>query len=353
MEQQEQVSYNKAVSGSDNRIQMKATYNKMGIIMTVMTVIVIGLQFAYGKFLPLVFGTDIIEKDWFAFGQIILPFHLVAFSAVMLIGRKMECQSIVQHKMKLPQILGAALMCAAVVAAGSIIGSLVNMAVVLPFNGDPNTTALSELMMGSGFFWRVLTVGILAPIVEEVIFRKFLIDRTVKYGEFAAILASGLLFGIFHGNFSQFFYAFGLGMFFAFIYIRTGKVWYVIALHMLVNLTSSVITMFFLQQLDMEGIQRLSTMDATSQEAQELAMQLLPGELMCFGWLAVLCLFALVGVILFIIAFAKKKFSLQETQCQVTEKKASAIWGNVGMILYMVAGIALFVIYYYGIIHAA
>ena len=63
MEQQEQVSYNKAVSGSDNRIQMKATYNKMGIIMTVMTVIVIGLQFAYGKFLPLVFGTDIIEKD--------------------------------------------------------------------------------------------------------------------------------------------------------------------------------------------------------------------------------------------------------------------------------------------------
>lgn len=353
MEQQEQVGFNKSVSGSDNRTQMKATYNKMGIIMTIMTVIVIGLQYAYGALLPLAFGTDIIEKDWFAFGQIILPFHVIAFGVVMLIGKKMDRQAVAQHKMKITQLLGAAFMCAAVVAAGSVIGSLVNMAVVLPFNGDPNTTALSELMKNSSFFWRVLTVGILAPIVEEVIFRKFLIDRTVKYGEFAAILTSGLLFGIFHGNFSQFFYALGLGLFFAFIYIRTGKVWYVIALHMIVNLTSSVITMFFFQQLDLDGIQRLSTMDATSQEAQELAMQLLPGELMYFGWLAVLGLFALVGVILFIIAFAKKKFSLQETQCQVTEKKVSAIWGNVGMILYVVAGIALFVIYYYGIIHAA
>ena len=53
-----------------------------------------------------------------------------------------------------------------------------------------NTNALAELMTNSDPFWRILTVGICAPIFEELILRKFLIDRIHKYGEGIAEFAS-------------------------------------------------------------------------------------------------------------------------------------------------------------------
>ena len=70
-----------------------------------------------------------------------------------------------------------------------------------------------------------------APVVEEFIFRKFLIDRVYRYGEWVAILTSGLMFGLFHENLAQFFFATLIGCFFAFFYILrvlrllTGKLW--------------------------------------------------------------------------------------------------------------------------------
>ena len=42
-------------------------------------------------------------------------------------------------------------------------------------------------------------------------FRKLLIDRIVPFGQRVAVVVSGLAFGLFHGNFYQFFYAFSLG----------------------------------------------------------------------------------------------------------------------------------------------
>ena len=64
---------------------------------------------------------------------------------------------------------------------------------------------------------------LIAPTAEELLFRKLLTERIVKYGELAAVLASGLFFGLFHGNLNQFSYAFLLGLFLGFIYVKTGK----------------------------------------------------------------------------------------------------------------------------------
>ena len=37
-------------------------------------------------------------------------------------------------------------------------------------------------------------------------------DRLLGYGQKTAIIISGIMFGMAHGNFSQFFYAFGIGI---------------------------------------------------------------------------------------------------------------------------------------------
>ncbi len=90
----------------------------------------------------------------------------------------------------------------------------------------------------------ILTAVIVAPVMEELIYRKMMLDRIAGYGPGPAILFSGLMFGLAHGNFGQFFYAFALGVIFAWIYLRTGKIRYSIALHMLINFWGSVLPMY-------------------------------------------------------------------------------------------------------------
>jgi membrane protease YdiL (CAAX protease family) len=61
------------------------------------------------------------------------------------------------------------------------------------------------------------------------------------YGERAAVITSALIFGLAHGNLSQLFYAFGLGLALGYVYIKTRRIVYTIILHMLVNLIGGVL----------------------------------------------------------------------------------------------------------------
>ena len=80
---------------------------------------------------------------------------------------------------------------------------------------------------------------IVAPIFEEIIFRKLVLDRTGSFGETPAVLCSALIFGLAHQNAGQFFLAFLLGILFARIYLHTGKIVYTMVLHFIINLTAT------------------------------------------------------------------------------------------------------------------
>ena len=88
----------------------------------------------------------------------------------------------------------------------------------------------------------LLTV-VAAPIFEEILYRKLLIDRVAHYGDKVAVILSGVLFGLSHGNFYQFFYAFGLGVVFAYVYINTGKLRYTIIFHAIINFLGSIVAL--------------------------------------------------------------------------------------------------------------
>ena len=66
--------------------------------------------------------------------------------------------------------------------------------------------------------------------------RELILRRLAPWGEPVAIFGSAFLFGLFHGNFGQFFYAFAVGAVFAYVALRTGGIRYTVALHFLVNL---------------------------------------------------------------------------------------------------------------------
>lgn len=80
-----------------------------------------------------------------------------------------------------------------------------------------------------------LAVVIGAPIFEEVVFRGILLTHQLKHGCWHAAIVSGLLFGLFHQNHSQMFFAAALGVLFAFIDIKAGSIIPSIIAHMVVN----------------------------------------------------------------------------------------------------------------------
>ena len=82
---------------------------------------------------------------------------------------------------------------------------------------------------------------VIAPVIEEFMFRRILLDRLRPYGDRFALLASALCFGLFHGNLSQFFYAVAIGLALGYVALRTGRIWQPVLLHAMVNSISSLL----------------------------------------------------------------------------------------------------------------
>ena len=89
----------------------------------------------------------------------------------------------------------------------------------------------------------LLSIGILTPMVEELIFRGLVYRRIRWYlNAVPAMVFSALLFAVFHGNLLQGIYAFSLGLLLAFVYERTHSVLAPVCIHVGANLISVLMT---------------------------------------------------------------------------------------------------------------
>lgn len=103
-------------------------------------------------------------------------------------------------------------------------------------------TDTQQIIEGGGFLIQFLTAGIVAPIVEELIFRGLVYRRTKKMtGTIAASILSAALFGVFHGNWVQAPYAFIIGIVAVFVYEKFKSIVAPIMLHMSANILSVLI----------------------------------------------------------------------------------------------------------------
>jgi|AntRauTorckE6833_2_1112554.scaffolds.fasta_scaffold00518_14 membrane protease YdiL (CAAX protease family) len=112
-----------------------------------------------------------------------------------------------------------------------------------------NQASLETLMDGRTFDLIALVIfaGVLAPIAEEIVFRKGLYGLIYnKFGNFAAIIGSGLLFGLIHvtgelTNVISLAPYFGLGIILGFIYYYSSKMIFIpIAVHAALNIFSLI-----------------------------------------------------------------------------------------------------------------
>lgn len=88
----------------------------------------------------------------------------------------------------------------------------------------------------------ILAVCIMAPIVEECVFRGAIERKLLErdWNPWWAIVISALIFAVFHGNLVQGMTAFILGMFLGWVYYRTRNIWLCIFVHAVNNTWSTV-----------------------------------------------------------------------------------------------------------------
>ncbi len=276
--------------------------------------------------------------------------------------------------------------CFGIGGVGSVIGSIINVLLVIPggicgglvralgFLSAPGPTNVVDNLLYADDSWiylifGVITVGIVAPIFEELIFRKIFIDSTSKYGFAASVLLSALAFGIFHGNFVQFFYATGLGILFGYIYAATGKLRYTIFLHMGYNLYAALIMPFARKLIPSKAkeemqmaldflTKRLETVQTWEEMGRIFSMYsdymsritsryptVIPGMILVTLVTLFYLLLILIGIILAIV-FLKKALNYRKTMMlgqKGTKPCAAFNWGS---ILFWVLGGGIFILYY-------
>lgn len=87
-------------------------------------------------------------------------------------------------------------------------------------------------------FYHVFGGIILAPILEEIIYRGIILrGLLIRFSPKNAIFLSALIFGLAHGNPHQIWQAFFIGLFFGIIYYKTKSVGTTILLHAFANTT--------------------------------------------------------------------------------------------------------------------
>lgn len=328
-----------AGSAEDLAVQRKKGISQVGIRYGIFGGVVCALELI----LPLCLRTfvpEFLEKNQIllSFLMTILVIYVIGFPMVCLLNKKLPAEKLEQNPLGIGKFLLGLLFVPGLVAAGTLIGVPLHFGFSLLVGSDPTSnSAVVTLMMNSDPFMRILTVGILAPIFEELIFRKVMVDHLVKYGKWVAVAASGLTFGFFHGNFSQCFFAAGLGFFFAYVYIKTGRVRYTIAYHMAVNLTTSVLTMAVMGKY-LDAVNAVG-MDNVTSGSVDAAMQVLPATLLFLGWMGFLALLGLIGFILLCVNLKKFRFPGEELSFG---KALKTVVANPGMWVFFAACVFMF-----------
>lgn len=102
-----------------------------------------------------------------------------------------------------------------------------------------------EQLTGGSLILVILYTVVIAPIVEELIFRGVILKKTSRAIPFlGANLVQAALFGVYHLNWIQGIYAFCLGMILGIVYHKFKTIFAPILLHMIVNTSAFLVAAF-------------------------------------------------------------------------------------------------------------
>ena len=131
----------------------------------------------------------------------------------------------------------------AIGAGLAIYGNMLVSCLTVFFSPETYSQEMDMVTQGKSMGEMILWMGIISPLAEEVIFRWCIYLRLRDSMQMkAAMIISGVLFGIYHGNLLQGIYAAILGSFFAWFLEMSGNLWSCVLLHIGANVMSLLIS---------------------------------------------------------------------------------------------------------------
>lgn len=104
--------------------------------------------------------------------------------------------------------------------------------------------SVSESIYSGTVIFQLIATAVIAPVVEELIFRGLIFKRLrIRLGFVPSALVASIIFGVLHGNFVQFVYAFFMGLFFSYVYEKYKTIWAPIIFHSGANFISVILTL--------------------------------------------------------------------------------------------------------------
>ena len=290
------------------KVNNKKVFSKIGLATFVSMILVNIIQVAFFGIIGVV-NQELLSAQWINYAGIAISFYLIGFPVFYLMIKKLPEEE--KRESRTLGVFEVIKICVISYSLVYIVNFLTNLLMMLiaVFKGSEVINPLVNMLEGSNWIWSLIFAGILSPIIEEMMFRGVMLNKLRGYGDKIAIITTAVLFGLFHANFSQFFYAVVLGMIFAYVTLKTGTIKYSIILHIVVNIMGGVI------------------LPALIGDGSNIVV------VGCVG--VVLLAIVIVGLVLLV----KNKKNIYLLDGEIKLEKGTAfktIWVNVGMILYVV-----------------
>lgn len=225
-----------------------------------------------GTVLFLLFGGENITIDItanFLVSESILMVPALLF--LMIFGRKgrrsmgacgnIKTESIMFRRVKISTLLMTMLCTLLIMPLVTVLNALTM------FFTDNAVAALQGDILDTPFPIMLFMIGIFGPFCEEFVFRGIMYRSYRKNAGIGAVLLSAFTFGLMHMNFNQALYAFGIGVFLAFLVEAAGSLWASICCHMFFN--SCQVVLMYLSGRLLNSVYG----QAVSEKAQEITTQ--------------------------------------------------------------------------------
>ena len=310
------------MTGTPNTVcaDARRQFSRIGLMFLVGTALIYGVQFGASAIANAI-NPDLLSSTSYSLLIVMIPMYVIAMPVMALLIKRIPAVTLPKKHMTFGQWLIAFLMCYGAMYVSNYIGLILTQLISI-LKGSPVTNTMLEVATSSNL-WVNLFIMVLCA----------------QYGEGVAVLFSGLMFGLFHGNLNQFVYAFVLGLCFGFIYVKTGNIRYTIGLHMLVNFLGSVLGVAILKWL---GDDFLSI--ASDPAGMMSYMTGNFGKLIVyFIYIFLLLGVAIAGIILFIVNLKKIRFQSGMNTIPKGKRFSTTVL-NVGMALYMIVWIVIIIV---------
>lgn len=295
-------------------VETKKVFRAIGYSLFMMITTVIAAQFIL-TFILSKLGLGLEQSPWRIGLLIGIPFYFVGFPIFLWMMNKIpDGPKRRVKKMPFKHIVIAFFISMSATYILNLVSILINILIGL-IKGSEVINPLEMVLGTSSIIPIIIFAGILSPIVEEIVFRGVLLDKLRGYGDKRAICFTAFAFALFHGNLSQFFYAFAIGLIFGYIAIKTNTIRYTVILHITINLFGSAIMPF-------------------------LALSSNESLMVLAGFIVIA--FVVIGAILFNLVFKKIKLEAKESDLEIKVSR-KLVYGNRGILLYYIVCLALFI----------